>query len=262
MKHVQDYWESKEYIDISSEASRRLDHLGIEWIFKKAKTSKKILDVGCSDGTRLNLLVGKGQKGWGVDVSKTAISFAKRKYPHLNFSLVYGESLPFKDRFFDLVYSAFVLEHVKEPQKVIDEALRVLDKKGSLILLAPNFGSPNRASPNWPSSRFIKLISGFFNDLKIMFLRGKRHNLGWKNVSPRKNVKYEIDIDTTVEPYLFSLIKYLQSKGNLEIEYSSSLWELDAFSIFQLPFRILGLLNIPPFVWWGPQILVVVRKKL
>lgn len=258
MKRVHDYWESEKYINVSSKASETLDHPGVKWIFKKGKTCEKILDVGCSNGTRLNLLVGKKQKGWGVDVSKTAIKMARNKYPHLHFSLVRGENLPFEDDFFDLVYSAFVLEHVSDPQKVINEAIRVLGKGGSVVLLAPNFGAPNRASPNWIESRFAKLFFGFLGDVQLMFSASSR-SLNWEKVKP-SNSKYEIDSDTTVEPYVFSLVKYLKGRKGLEIEYSSSLWQIDEFSLFQVLFRILGLLGIPPFVWWGPQILVVARK--
>jgi ubiquinone/menaquinone biosynthesis C-methylase UbiE len=50
-----------------------------------------------------------------------------------------GENLPFEDNTFDIVYSTNVLEHVENPLKVIDEALRVLKPGGILQIVYPNY---------------------------------------------------------------------------------------------------------------------------
>lgn len=52
-----------------------------------------------------------------------------------------GESLPFEDDSFDIVYSTNVLEHVRQPAQVLDEALRVLRPGGVLQFIYPNFHS-------------------------------------------------------------------------------------------------------------------------
>ena len=50
-----------------------------------------------------------------------------------------GESLPFPDESFDIVYSANVLEHTENPEKVLLESLRVLRPGGLLHMEMPNF---------------------------------------------------------------------------------------------------------------------------
>jgi len=50
-----------------------------------------------------------------------------------------GESLPFPDASFDIVYSANVLEHTQDPERVLSEALRILRPGGLLHMEMPNF---------------------------------------------------------------------------------------------------------------------------
>lgn len=52
-----------------------------------------------------------------------------------------GESIPFDNDSFDIVYSTNVLEHVQNPGKVIDEALRVLKPGGTMQIVYPNYHS-------------------------------------------------------------------------------------------------------------------------
>ncbi len=52
-----------------------------------------------------------------------------------------GEKMPFLDNSFDIVYSSNVLEHVKNPQKVIEESIRVLKSGGYMQCVVPNYGS-------------------------------------------------------------------------------------------------------------------------
>ena len=50
-----------------------------------------------------------------------------------------GETLPFPDESFDIVYSANVLEHTENPERVLAESLRVLRPGGVLHMEMPNY---------------------------------------------------------------------------------------------------------------------------
>ncbi len=248
MAKILNYWNQREYYRVAEKASEDTNYLPYQFLGRLASKAKRILDLGCGEGTRLALLRTKGER-YGVDISKTAIKIAQRKFPKIKFLRGDIENLPFTARLFDLVYSMFVLEHTENPEKVLREAARVLAKGGFLLLAAPNYGSPNRRSPNSKEGKLEKLST-------------KRHidkdSLGWTTVIPQKS-KYAIDIDTTIEPYIGTLVPFLENLG-LKIQKTSSLWDVDEFSVKQLPLRILGGLGISPFVWWGPQLFVIAKK--
>jgi len=248
--------DQKKYYTIASEASQEIDtHPGLRYLKNQVHSSKSVLDVGCGEGTKLAAFASKKQKAVGIDVNRYAIKLAQKKYPHLKFVHARDEQLPFVDGEFNLVYSTFVLEHTRDYHLFLKEMVRVTSSGGQIIIICPNFGAPNRRSPNSVQSPVKKLISGFFHDFTDLSA------LNWIKVKPKK--KYvNIDDDTTVEPYLKSLHDYFSSL-DLEIIKSTSLWSLEPFSFNprKLLFTFLGRLGIFPFKYWGPQIFVVVNKR-
>ena len=155
-----------------------------------------------------------------------------------------------------LVYSAFVLEHAENPEKIIDTAINHVGKKGVVSFLAPNFGAPNRRSPNSIENKRAKIINGLRNDFMY-----KEEGLGWKKVFPKKGRYKNPDDDARCEPYLLSLVRYIEKRG-LSVEYKSSLWELESWSLNlrKTCFMLLGKLGLFPFNYWGPQLFVVARR--
>lgn len=257
---VRKIWKSKKYYDVAHEGSLDIAHPGMKVLRRLAKTSKFILDLGCGEGTRLNLISGKGKVGIGVDISSTAIKRARKNYPNLKFIKGDLVKLPFEDDKFDLVYSAFVLEHLEEPEKMIKSAIKITKKNGYLVLVAPNYGAPNRASPPSEYSRVLKFLSGFVKDMTRLFNRQKK--LNWRKVKPiASGERYEPDWDTTIEPYLGTLVTFLK-KNKLKIDKTDSVWirELTNAKIHQKLFRILGNLKVYPFKYWGPHLVVVAQK--
>lgn len=248
-------WETNKYYDTARSGSGDYDHPGMILIKQLSRKASKILDAGCGEGSRLNYFAGN-RVGYGVDISKKAISLAKRNFPKHKFINSDVNKLPFPDNTFDLVYSAYVLEHTIHPEKFVDEMLRVTSHGGHIVFLAPNYGSPNRCSPCYKGSRLGKLITGFSNDINLLF--NIPNKLKWTKVSPVSDFKkYEIDYDTTVEPYANSLLGYLKY-NNARVVYTNTLWsqELEGAKSIQKFFRYLSHLNMYPFMYWGPQILI------
>ncbi|KKQ98459.1 MAG: hypothetical protein UT24_C0004G0082 [Candidatus Woesebacteria bacterium GW2011_GWB1_39_12] len=98
--------------------------------------NSRLLDIGCGNG---NYVVDENRKiiSWatGIDVSKKVVE----RNQCLD-EIVIGniEKIPFKDNSFDCVSGLWVLEHLENPEKVLDQIYRVLKSKGKFIFVAPN----------------------------------------------------------------------------------------------------------------------------
>ena len=251
-------WESKKYYERIGKIDD-LSHPGLKKIQEFCGEAESILDVGCGDGTKLSLLGNKKTKRTGIDVSREAIKIAGKKYPGGNFSVSAGEKLSFTDNSFSVVVSTFVLEHVKDPGAFIREIVRVCRPGGKILLLAPNYGAPNRSSPNFKGSRIRKLILGLVRDFNP-----DRENLNWnKVVLPEVSMEsFQTDMDTTVEPYLHSLVRHLKFLGVTPLEINSY-WQMELPSAgrFQKILRFLGQGNLYPFNYWGPHLFFAGEKE-
>jgi SAM-dependent methyltransferase len=53
----------------------------------------------------------------------------------------FGEALPFEDETFDIVFSADVLEHVRDIEKCLTEAIRVVKPGGVVVMVVPTYNS-------------------------------------------------------------------------------------------------------------------------
>jgi SAM-dependent methyltransferase len=107
---------------------------------------KRLLEIGASFGSFLALARSKGIDAWGIDPEWKRIRAGYLVWGHPleyrhNISISVGEHLPFRDESFDVIYSTNVLEHVLEPEIVLQEALRVLKPGGYLQFIFPNYGS-------------------------------------------------------------------------------------------------------------------------
>lgn len=262
-KLKKDVWEKSTYYELINDIKLTWSQPGMSQLKKLAKKSNIILDLGCGEGSRLLKVEGETTaKLFGVDISKTAIKEAKVKLKKANLVVGDLENLPYDKDEFDLIYSFFVFEHLDNPEKVIDEVDRVLKNSGYFIVVCPNYGSPNRSSPPFTGSRMNKLINGGISDLMNLFTK-KSNTLDWNKVEPiADNKNYQVDWDTTVEPYVLTLTKYLKSKGFKIVVSSSSWYATDNNEKFhQKIFKALGEIGFYPFKHWGPQVEIVAQKK-
>jgi ubiquinone/menaquinone biosynthesis C-methylase UbiE len=102
---------------------------------------KRVLDVACGEGYGAALLATLAREVTAVDAATEVVVQARRRYGHLaNVRYVEGqcESLPCADASIDLVVSFETLEHIPDPERLLDEAARVLDKGGLLLVSTPN----------------------------------------------------------------------------------------------------------------------------
>jgi 2-polyprenyl-6-hydroxyphenyl methylase/3-demethylubiquinone-9 3-methyltransferase len=95
---------------------------------------KSALDVGCGGGILAEEFAGMGFHVTGIDPSEKTLATAKKHAQLMGLQIDYqpgtGESIPFPDNNFDLVYCCDVLEHVRDLPKVIAEIYRVIKPGG------------------------------------------------------------------------------------------------------------------------------------
>ena len=104
--------------------------------------SRNILEVGCGTGAVLeNLPLEDPKLVVGLDIDNKSVQFAASQNAHPKFLTGRGESLPFLDSSFDVVYCHFLLLWVQEPRNIIKEMARVTRPGGFVILFAePDYG--------------------------------------------------------------------------------------------------------------------------
>ena len=91
---------------------------------------KRVLDVGTGPGLVAAGATERGASVVGVDFSDVMLAEARRLHPEIEFRSGSAEALPFEDGEFDAVVGNFVLHHSGQPDKVLEEALRVLRRDG------------------------------------------------------------------------------------------------------------------------------------
>lgn len=99
---------------------------------------KKVLDAGCGEGFTLDKLRKEkiGLEFVGVDNSAIAINLGKKLFPSFILKVDDIYNLSFDDSSQDLVLCTEVLEHLKEPERAINELIRV--SKKYVVLSVPN----------------------------------------------------------------------------------------------------------------------------
>jgi len=94
---------------------------------------RDILEVGCGEGM---MFEGTGTHPIGMDVSMTRVARAAGKCPYL--LCADGYQLPFRGDSFEVVLLIAVLEHTREPWRLLAEARRVLKPGGRAVIVVPN----------------------------------------------------------------------------------------------------------------------------
>lgn len=93
-----------------------------------------VLDVGTDSGYLLQSCGG----GLGVDISLLRLKVAKHFFPNLDLIQATAEYLPFRKEIFGTAICAELLEHVLNPEKVLNEVHAVLKSSGKLIVTVPD----------------------------------------------------------------------------------------------------------------------------
>jgi SAM-dependent methyltransferase len=109
-----------------------------EALFKRyvGGPGRRVLDLGCRDGALTQAYL-DGNDIVGVDADREALAEASRlgietKWADLD------QPLELPDAGFDVVVAGELLEHLRDPQRLVSEARRVLRPGGTFVASVPN----------------------------------------------------------------------------------------------------------------------------
>ena len=156
---VLEYWKKYRYLDEIKSVC-------------EINNGKKILDVGCGISTVLHFIDGKK---YGID--PLANEYLKLyNYPKdMTIKCGYGEDIPFRDQFFDIVFCSNALDHTVNPHTTISETFRVLKDGGSFVLTIELFETEGSRDLAHPHS---------FTNERVHSLLGKKYIPVFQNTSP------------------------------------------------------------------------------
>ena len=121
-------------------ANNRLSDIALNFVSFQAK---RVLDIGCGDGTYSLELYDRGQPAYlrGVDPAQDAITIASQKVQgrSAEFSVDNAYQLNIPDDSYDLAHVRGVLHHMDYPQQAIGEVLRVARQA---LIIEPNGYNP------------------------------------------------------------------------------------------------------------------------
>ena len=97
---------------------------------------RQVLDLGCRDGA-LTSRYAEGNEVVGVDADREALAEAAKLGIETRWADL-DEPLPFDEAGFDVVVAGELLEHLRDPARVVADVRRVLRPGGTFVASVPN----------------------------------------------------------------------------------------------------------------------------
>lgn len=157
---------------------------------KKYIKSGKLLDVGCALGPLLIEAEKQGFEAEGIDISDYAANYCKK----LGLNAMSGTINDLKpSKRYDIITMYELLEHEREPLRVLVKAKQFLNTKGLLVITTPNY-----------DNFFRKILGrfwvGYHHKEHLYFFTPKTIRLilvkaGFKNIVVKKDISRPYPID-------------------------------------------------------------------
>ena len=105
-------------------------------MYLPVKYNGKLLDLGCGNGKRLELMRDLGWLVEGIDFDENAVRSAQRKGLQVHCGTLHEIHYP--EDHFDAIMMSHVFEHIYEPIELLRECYRILKPNGYLVIVTPN----------------------------------------------------------------------------------------------------------------------------
>jgi methionine biosynthesis protein MetW len=143
MMNVSDYYAGQaELREVGADIDGRVKKAG-RLFQKHLGRAERLLDVGCGVGAvglYLQEVLGAGEVH-GLEISESRVAAAQQR----GIRAVRGDlnqgPLPFGDGSFDAIFCGEIIEHLVDPDHLLDEIHRTLTPRGICVLTTPNLAS-------------------------------------------------------------------------------------------------------------------------
>ena len=147
---------------------------------------KSVLDIACGSGYGSKLLADAGaSRVLGVDISREALQYAGLNHAgdRISYSAGDAEAIPL-DGPFDVIVSFETIEHLRHPERFLEESVRLLGNGGSLIISTPirltGTIAERPINPfhvrEWSTDEFVDLLRGYFGSIEVFAQFNYRKN--------------------------------------------------------------------------------------
>lgn len=177
-----------DYVQRNREAGEGRDAFWRELLAERSVGS--VLEIGCNVGANLRWIDGlvPSRVVWGIDINESALQTIRQRLPGINAVWSPARELPFRDRTFDLVFTAGVLIHQPEVTLplVMAEAVRCSRR---YVLALEYFANevtevPYRGQEGALFKRdYGRLYRELFPDLRLEQTGELGHQEGWDDVT-------------------------------------------------------------------------------
>ncbi|MDH5378194.1 MAG: methyltransferase domain-containing protein, partial [Gammaproteobacteria bacterium] len=159
------------------------------------KEAKRVLDVGCAQGTLALLLAEQGYSVMAVDLRQGFLDYAKTRWTHGDIVFKQGNvfDLGLKEKF-DVIFANQIIEHLVYPQEMVEKLSALLNENGLLVMTTPNGKYFKNSQPSytelgnpkdWEHMQFTADGDGHFFAYTPEELRDIFEKSGLKNIIVR-----------------------------------------------------------------------------
>ena len=134
----------------------------------KLNPGDRILDLGCGSGVFSKILIARGYKCIGIDLSRIQLGYGKSASRDATFINADVEALPFSENDIDGILLIGLIHHLPDPSLCINEINRVLKKGGGFLALDPNRANPFMYLYRDKSSPFYSSVGVSENEKPIV----------------------------------------------------------------------------------------------
>lgn len=100
------------------------------------KSKIKVLDIGCYTGDLLRIFPSQIDY-YGIDIDESALEIAKKRGAKVIKLDLENETIPLKQEF-DIILATELLEHLKDPERLIEQIKHLLKEDGVVLVSLPN----------------------------------------------------------------------------------------------------------------------------